>query len=301
MRITVLLTCYNHLAHLPEAVESIRAQTRQADEIIALDDGSTDGTREWLGHQNDLTLAFNEKNLGTYATLNRGLGQASGTHIAILNDDDVWAPSKLEQQAEAIQANGATLCHTGGRFIGAEGEILQGEPLGFPFPNGPSGDILGDLIRRNQCITSSLLFPREAALDAGGFDEGLFGSADWKMNLCLAERGEAAFCPDDLTKYRIHPGSASRRRDRVWQDDQAVREWIAERMPGWKSRLAPHHDVLAAHNWNALGVVRRLNGDAKAARAAWKSALAHGGAPLKWLAYAVASRLPRRQFEKLVA
>ena len=93
-RVSILLTCYNHLDYLP-AAHSIRTQTFQDFEVIAIDDGSTDVSREWLASQNNITLVLNEKNLGTYGTLNKGLDLATGEFIAVLNDDDVWMPEKL--------------------------------------------------------------------------------------------------------------------------------------------------------------------------------------------------------------
>src|SRR5688572_11327743 len=96
-KISILLTCYNHIRYLPAAVEGIRAQTFKDSEIIAIDDGSTDGTREWLKENlPEAKLIFNEQNIGTYASLNVGLEATTGEFIAILNDDDVWAPEKLE-------------------------------------------------------------------------------------------------------------------------------------------------------------------------------------------------------------
>ena len=120
-RVSILLTCYNHLRHLKIAIDSIKAQTFTDYEIVALDDGSTDGTREWLTQlQQDeptlpIALYFNEENLGTYGTLNRGLDVARGEYIAEFNDDDVWMPTKLEKQVAMLDRDQKIgLVHTGG-------------------------------------------------------------------------------------------------------------------------------------------------------------------------------------------
>ena len=92
-RVTVLLTCYNHLAHLPACVAGIRAQTCTDFEVVAVDDGSVDGSADWLReHAPDWTLVALPENRGTYAALNAGLARAAGEFVAIVNDDDVWAP-----------------------------------------------------------------------------------------------------------------------------------------------------------------------------------------------------------------
>src|SRR5690348_3188210 len=96
-RVSILLTCFNHAKYLPQCFEGIIGQSFKDYEIIAIDDGSTDGTREWLSSRTEwMQRVFNEKNLGTYASLNVALSKASGEFIAILNDDDLWANEKLE-------------------------------------------------------------------------------------------------------------------------------------------------------------------------------------------------------------
>ncbi|MBN8640092.1 MAG: glycosyltransferase [Anaerolineae bacterium] len=100
LRVTVLLTCYNHFAYLPDALASLDAQTFKDFDVIVLDDGSTDGSRELLreaaGSRQNWTLQFNEENLGTYGSLNKGLELANGDLIPVI--DRVFA---LEQAAEA--------------------------------------------------------------------------------------------------------------------------------------------------------------------------------------------------------
>src|SRR4051794_4385552 len=107
-RVSILLTCYNHLTYLPECLEGVLSQTFADYEILALDDGSTDGTREWLLEKEAaglLRCIFNEKNIGTYGTLNVGLAEAAGDLIAVLNDDDLWAPEKLARQVALFNEN----------------------------------------------------------------------------------------------------------------------------------------------------------------------------------------------------
>src|SRR3954462_11935571 len=104
-RVSILFTCFNHIRFLPAAFEGVIGQTYKDFEIIAIDDGSTDGTREWLSARSEpITRIFNEKNLGTYASLNVALSKANGEFIAILNDDDLWAPEKLAKQVALLDA-----------------------------------------------------------------------------------------------------------------------------------------------------------------------------------------------------
>ncbi len=299
----MLLTCFNHLAYLPACVQSVRSQSFEDFELIALDDGSTDGSRDWLrSNLPDDTVVFNERNLGTYGTLNEGLRHARGEFVAILNDDDVWAPTKLERQVAMMDASPAVgLVHTDGWFIDRQGQRMEGSPLGFEFPRTESGNVLLALLYANKIIASAALIRRECFDTLGPFNEAYFGSGDWEMWYRIAEKWDVGYVDEPLTFYRVHGGNASHKLDRIWRDDQLLREWIAERAEGYRGRF-PDEDLNRAvsHNWACLGTVRTLNGDAKGGRAAYAKSLLIN--PERWqsrLRY-WATFLPRPLFRKLL-
>lgn len=302
-RVTVLLTCYNHIKYLPECLESVMAQTFTDYEIIALDDGSTDGTREWLSARPEpMTLVFNEQNLGTYPTLNVGLERATGEFIAVLNDDDVWAPTKLEKQVALMDANPKVgLVHTDGYFLDGESNRTEGSPLGFHFPRTETGDILLALVYSNQMIASAALARKQCFEDLGGFNPAFFGSGDWEMWYRIAEKWDVGYCKDELTMYRIHGANASHKLDKIWKDDQMLREWIAPRLAGYKGRFSDHDLREAeAHNLACLGTVQALNGNPSAARQSYAASVKVK--PGRWKSYLryVATYLPRETFRKLI-
>lgn len=303
-RVSVLLTCFNHLAYLPACVDAVRAQTLEDFEVIALDDGSTDGTREWLvENASDWTLVFNEKNLGTYGALNVGLAKARGELIAVLNDDDLWAPRKLEAQVALLDTHPEVgLVHTDGGFIDGEGKPLEGSPLGFEFPRTETGNVLADLLYQNKIIASAVLV-RRACFDAqGGFNEAYFGSGDWEMWLRIAERWDVGFVPEPLTYYRVHGANASHKLERIWQDDERLRDWIESRAEAYRSRVpnARRLQQAMAHNAACLGTVRTLNGDPAGGRRAYALSIRREPARLKsWLRW-LATFLPRPLFRKLL-
>lgn len=309
-RVSVLLTCYNHFRYLPEALASVASQTFSDYEIIAIDDGSTDGTREWLAAQSvPMRLIFNEHNIGTYASLNVGLEAATGEFVAILNDDDVWLPEKLERQVALMDAcPHVGVVHTGGEFIGGEGEVVHGTPLGFAYPRFETGDILSGLLYENKIITSAALARRSILTDLGGFKEAFFGSGDWEMWLRVCETWAAGFVPEKLTRYRVHSAGASRNLERIWQDDQSLREWIVSREAFYQTRSEPWQEAFRdpatlnramAHNWAALGTSRALNGDARGARRAYAESIRRlPGRAKSYLRWA-ATYLPTALFKKI--
>lgn len=274
-RVSVLLTCYNHLPHLPQALESVRAQTYADYEILAIDDGSTDGTREWLSAQPDIHCIFNASNLGTYETLNVGLREATGEFIAVLNDDDVWAPEKLARQVALLDAQPKIgLVQTGGRFIDDQGNTTQENPLGFEYPTFTNGDRLLDLVYRNLVIASAALARRACFEEVGEFNRDYFGSGDWEMWFRIAERYQLGFVEGPLTMYRLHAANASHQSDRIGADDVRLREWMAERLERVGDRF-PADAVRKAKAFNlaALGVVRARRGDKSGARKALSASL----------------------------
>lgn len=302
--VSILLTCYNHLAYLPACVEGIRAQTCTDYEVIALDDGSSDGTREWLTeHCSDWTLVFNERNLGTYGTLNVGLARATGDFVAVLNDDDLWAPRKLEAQLALLDAHPAVgLVHTDGGFIDGQGQPMEGSPLGFEFPRTETGNVLADLLYQNKIIASAVL-ARRACFDAlGGFNEAYFGSGDWEMWLRIAEQWDVGFVPEPLTFYRVHGANASHKLDKIWKDDERLRDWVETRAEIYAQR-EPDADKLRramAHNAACLGTVRTLNGNPAAGRAAYALSLQRDPTRFKSRLRWCATFLPPALFRRLL-
>ena len=244
-RVSILLTCYNHIKYLPDCVAGVRSQTFQDFEVIVLDDGSTDGTREWLVREfgepspptpspsegrGGFRIVFNKGNLGTYATLNVGLKHATGDFVAVLNDDDLWAPTKLERQLDLLDKNPKVgLVHTDGEFMDGEGKKVEGSPLGFEFPRTETGDVLLALLYANKIIASAALVRRKCFDELGGFNEKYFGSGDWEMWYRIAEKFEIGYVAEPLTFYRVHGANASHKLDRIWKDDQMLREWISSR------------------------------------------------------------------------
>lgn len=306
-RVSVLLTCYNHLPFLPEALEGVRAQTFRDFEVIALDDGSSDGTREWLSQQPDIQTVFNERNLGTYGTLNVGLAKARGEFVAVLNDDDVWRPEKLARQVDLLGRHSEVgLVHTGGWFLDGKGERREGNPLGFAWPTFPTddqgewtGDSLSAFVRENKIIASAALVRTSALRDLGGFDEGYFGSGDWDMWWRVAEKHNVGFVAEELTGYRVHGGNASHKLERIWKDDVRLRESIERRMDALKDRF-PNWKKDAAFNFAALGTVRMLTGDGSGSRRAYAASMKLD--PGRWKTYAryLATFVGRKAFRKML-
>lgn len=105
--ITVFMPVYNGLKYLPEAVQSILEQSFRHFEFLIIDDGSTDGSLEYLRELRDprIRLIAQSKNIGLRANYNFGLAEAQGEYIAIMDQDDIAMPQRLERQWHFMQAH----------------------------------------------------------------------------------------------------------------------------------------------------------------------------------------------------
>lgn len=303
-RVSVLLTCYNHLPYLRQAWTALLEQTYTDWDAIVLDDGSTDGTRAWLSELSDprARVVLNETNLGTYGTLNRGLEMAQGEFVAVLNDDDLWLPRKLEAQVAMLDANPKIgLVHTDGEFIDAANRLIRGEPLGFPYPRTGTGDMFPALIEHNKIIASSACFRRSLVEETGPFDPGFYGSGDWHMWLRLAEVAHVGFVPESLTRYRVHGENACLDSSKMNRDDLRIREWVASRTEELRARWErdPALYAMVAHNWACLGTARAWEGDMAGARTAYRESLRFAPRRFKSRLRLLATYLPARWFRKL--
>ena len=103
--ISVIVPVYNAQRYLAEAIQSILAQGRQPDEIIVVDDGSTDGSAAIAGKFADKIRFFQQENKGAGAARNLGVKMCTGSLLAFLDADDTWTPNKLSLQLKTLDAD----------------------------------------------------------------------------------------------------------------------------------------------------------------------------------------------------
>jgi glycosyltransferase involved in cell wall biosynthesis len=113
MKISVIIPTLNRADRLVTALDSVYAQSVSPHEVIVVDDGSTDATRERVSRYYTNVRYLFQQNKGVSSARNTGISAATGDWIALLDSDDRWEPCKLERQQQAIRANpGYQLCHS---------------------------------------------------------------------------------------------------------------------------------------------------------------------------------------------
>jgi glycosyltransferase involved in cell wall biosynthesis len=215
--VSVVLPTHDRVALLRQAVTSVLDQTFGDWELIVADDGSTDGTREYLDGLSDprvrvLRLAHS----GNPAVArNAALRAASGEWVAFLDSDDLWLPAKLETQLAAMSAHPECgWSYTGYALIDARGTRLpdRGSSAYRPL----SGWIFASLVEFAAGPCQPAMLARRSILDElGGFDESFLLRADYDLTLRLAARSQARALPETLTLVREHAGRTTSHCDPV--------------------------------------------------------------------------------------
>lgn len=203
--ISVIIPSYNSAAVLPEAVESVLAQTVPADEIIIVDDGSMDDTAEVCRRLGTRLRYRRQANAGASTARNAGAAMSRGDWLAFLDADDLWAANKLELQLAALQQ------HPDVDFAvtAAWAESSDGGPAQYMYWEGSLDPhrMRQELLVRNILtgICSSLLIRREAFEAVGGFADGC-ACEDRRLAVALLECHRAILLAQPL--IRLRPGPA---------------------------------------------------------------------------------------------
>ena len=209
--VSVILPTYDRLPLLRQAVASVIAQTFGDWELIVVDDGSADGTRDWLASLGDprvrpLLLAHT----GVPPRARQAaLDAARGDWVAFLDSDDLWLPAKLELQLRQLADHSSCgwSC-TGVQLVDAAGTPIPSRP---PVPWVPhSGWVLDKLLTFEASASiQTILARRSLVRDVGGLDDAFSLRDDYDLALRLAARSELWATVETLTLVRDHPARST--------------------------------------------------------------------------------------------
>ena len=207
MKVSVIIPTYNRSQYVCEAIDSVLAQTYQDFEIIVVDDGSTDDTKEQLEAYGARIRYIAQENAGPGVARNRGILEARGDYVAFLDSDDMWYPTKLEKQV-AVLDNQPTVgfvycdCTRGPKAdICAKGHFSEVRPA--------SGNIFDQLIHANYVFTPGVLVRRDVLARSGTFDPTLQTAQDYDLWLRLAHCSTCVYLDERMFHVREHDGRIS--------------------------------------------------------------------------------------------
>lgn len=204
VKVTVVIPTYNRADFLAEAVDSVLNQTWKDLEILVVDDGSTDRTREVMARYGKRLKYFYKKNEGPSSARNVGIREAMGTYVAFLDSDDVWDPEKLSIQMEFMRK------HPEIKLVCTDScEIDSSESREGKLKRDLMGSLFSLLYSNSFIRTSTVLMNKACFQEVGYFDERYQSAEDYDVWLRVARRYPIAYLSRPLVRYRKHEGNVS--------------------------------------------------------------------------------------------
>ncbi|MFH1115048.1 MAG: glycosyltransferase [Pseudomonadota bacterium] len=237
--VSVIIPTYNRLELLKETVESVRAQVFRDFEIIVVDDGSSDGTAEWLEGRDDIR-SVGQANAGIATSRNNGAAMARGRWLAFLDHDDLWATDKLKDQMDFLSNNPDTA-------LAAARHVRLGKPFRTPrHPKWIKGDLLVKAYSESFIHTSSVMIRKDVFDKIGGFPPRYRFADEFDVWLTIARDFPIAYFDKPLVFIRFYESNTSHNRIGVRTDtyDILQKHYDPRRIPrSIYLRTLSDHDI----------------------------------------------------------
>ena len=204
--VSVIVTNYNYCKYLRECIESVSQQTYENLEIILVDDGSTDESRDVVKSISDPRFkVIYQDNRGQASAFNKGVEAANGDYIAFLDADDLWYPTKLEKTLNTFRKSPYIAIQHRLEIIDAESKVIGGAHPGVTIG---SFNILKAYFREGHtnhfCATSGLVCESNVLQTIFPLDESWKICADVLLTRPLPLFGKIYTLPEILGGYRVH-------------------------------------------------------------------------------------------------
>jgi glycosyltransferase involved in cell wall biosynthesis len=200
IEVSAIIPTFNRRHLVTRAIDSVLAQTVPVEEIVVIDDGSTDGTDALLMARYGDRIRYHwQANAGVSAARNRGMAMARGRHFALLDSDDIWLPQKTAQQLQLLRERpdfGIALCDV----VRTDSDDRDVEIFHRREVIREDGWVLRWIIHHPALVPASVLMKREVYEDIGGFDETLRTAEDLDFHLRAARRWQIGVVEQPLVR-----------------------------------------------------------------------------------------------------
>jgi glycosyltransferase involved in cell wall biosynthesis len=280
--VSVVMPVFNGQKYIGAALESVLKQTYPHLEVLVVDDGSTDGSAAIAASYGSRVRVIRQRNQGSAAARNAGIGAASGDLVALLDADDAWVNSKLDKQIKYLNGfpRARIAYHRWAEWDGDPAvqarldRETQGQAVAIDATD--SGWIYHRLL--TECIvhTSTVLAERSLLLEVGPFDTGLRRGQDYDFWLRASRLAEFHKLAATLSLYRIHHESITmgvpERNYAAEVIESALLRWGTTGPDGAAVDTTALRKTLERH-WRTFGVAHLEHGNLKLAVDAAKRAL----------------------------
>ncbi len=205
-KVSVVVPSYNRAEFITETIESILAQSFEDFELIFVDDGSTDNTEAIVARfveRDPRVKYFKKANEERAVARSFGIKQAQGDYVALVDSDDIWYPSKLDDQVDILSAmDEVVLVYASVDRIDMQGKAIAGAARQY---QGHSGFVYFELLNRNFIPSVTPMIRRSVLNDVGAQVTEFIPYEDWDFWLRISRRGQFHHIREPLGAYRIHP------------------------------------------------------------------------------------------------
>ena len=283
-KISTIIPTYNGVKYIRQAIESVLDQTYRDFEIVVVDDGSTDNTKEAVESFGNQVRYFYQENRGPGSARNFGIKNAKGDYIALLDHDDLWLSNRLEKEVELLdQQPEIGLVYADAHQFSADLEV---EKTCFQQVTPHSGFVFEKLWARNFIPNLTVLVRKECYERLGVFDVTgrMIMTDDYHMWLRIAAHYPIAYIEEPLAKYRIHKSNFSGDFERFCLNILFTLQDISEKFSAQTKKLGLAKNRRFSEIHYKLGKYYYLNGNSKAINELFISVKSY---PLFWKSYAV--------------
>jgi glycosyltransferase involved in cell wall biosynthesis len=219
IRISAVIPAYNYGRYLGRAIESVLAQTRPVDEVIVIDDGSTDDTAAVAASFGQRVRYIYKENRGLSAARNTGIRAAQGDWLAFLDADDCWRADKIQLQMESVERNpDCALVYTSSSTFTLDGVTNSYRAI------DPS--LIWPTLRYQNCISggSGVMVRKDVFLELDGFDETLTACEDWDMWVRIGRKYKFSLVQEPVTAVMVAHASMSSDHVRMLTNTERILE-----------------------------------------------------------------------------
>ena len=282
MKISAIIPAYNSQDYILDAIHSIQNQTHPVDEIIVIDDGSTDNTQQTLENQTSGIKYIKQKNQGPSAARNTGIKAAQGDWIAFLDADDQWTPNKIEKQLIALKHSPELHLIAGDmQEIDINNELITQSVLAKhkqlkQFQSNqslPIRNALAELVNKNFIPTGTVLAKRSTLIEAGLFNAAIHFGEDLELWAKIASKHAITCLPEILMLRRLHGQNATTSTMPMLRDLVKVMQSIRQYSNDILVTQNINADKLVANAWANLGYGYFMNEDYQQAKSAFRNSL----------------------------
>ena len=212
-RVSVIIPSYNNANYIARAIDSVLNQTYRDFEIIVVDDGSTDNTKDIVSSYPNPVKYLGQDNRGPSSARNAGIAASRGEFIAFLDSDDYFMKPNLEMKMSFLESNPrAGWIYSDWQYVNDEGSPLKKGSSKFKYSDKKlTGEIFEELVRSRNFISPCTVVVRRSVLDdVGHFDTVIPSQEEYDLWLRISLQYAAYYIDKVLVFVTVHPKSLSR-------------------------------------------------------------------------------------------